>query len=83
MIIPEVTWLDGPPPDAADLDADRRDDAALPTMAEKVAASTPQPDAKPVAARRLRRRATPAPPPADPLAALLLLSEEERLALFT
>jgi hypothetical protein len=77
VVIPEVTWLDGPPPGALGLeDTDRHDDPP-PSMAEKVAALTPEPEANPPPAT------TPLPPSANPLAALMLLSETERLALFT
>jgi hypothetical protein len=82
VIIPEVTWLDGPPAEAAEFLDSPRDSAAAPSMAEKVAAITARPDVKPVAAAA-PRPATPLPPAANPLAALMLLSEEERLALFT
>lgn len=82
VIIPEVTWLDGPPPEAAEFLDGPRERAAAPSMAEKVAAITPQPGIKSAAAVP-PRPATPLPPPANPLAALMLLSEDERLALFT
>jgi hypothetical protein len=83
VIVPEVTWLDGPPPGSFDLeDADRRDDAAPPSMGEKVAALTPEPEAEPPLAAT-PPAATPLPPSANPLAGLMLLSETERLALFT
>jgi hypothetical protein len=78
VIIPEVTWLDGPPAAATEFLDGPRDRAAAPSMAEKVAAIAPQP-----VAAVPPRPATPLPPPANPLAALMLLSEEERLALFT
>jgi hypothetical protein len=78
VITPEVTWFDGPPPEASGLeDAEREVNDASPSMAEKVAALTPQPGTKPPPAAPVM------PPPADPLAPLMLLSEEERLALFT
>jgi len=90
VIIPEVTWLDGPPPGSFGLeDTDRHDDAAPPSMGEKVAALTTEPEAKPPLAAMpdlmpvLPPATTPLPPPANPLAGLMLLSEEERLALFT
>jgi hypothetical protein len=98
IVIPEVTWLDGPPPGAFGLeDTDRHDDAAPPSMAEKVAALTsgPQtdPQAKPPSAAMpvlmpvltpvLTPPITPLPAQPNPLAALMLLSETERLALFT
>lgn len=85
VIIPEVTWLDGPPPGFGLEDTDRRDDPPPPSMAEKVAALTPAPDAKPplAALPDAPRASTPLPPAANPLAGLMLLSEEERLALFT
>ncbi len=89
VFIPDVTWLDSPPPEAAEfLDAGHRDSVAALTMAEKVAALATQPEEKPAtppAEPTLQQppRATPLPPPADPLEALMLLSEEERLALFT
>jgi len=90
VIIPEVTWLDGPPPGSFGLeDADRHDNPPPPSMGEKVAALTPEPDAKPPLAAMpdlmpvLPPATTPLPPPANPLAGLMLLSEEERLALFT
>jgi hypothetical protein len=82
VIIPEVTWLDGPPPEAAEFLDGPREGTMAPSMAEKVAAITAQPEVKP-AATVPPRPATPLPPPANPLAALMLLSEEERLALFT
>ena len=70
VIIPEVTWFDGPPPGSIGLeDAGRHGRAPPPTIGEKVAVLTSEPEAKPT--------------PANPLAALMLLSEEERLALFT
>jgi hypothetical protein len=82
VIIPEVTWLDGPPAEAAEFLGGPHDSAAAPSMAEKVAAITAQPETKPAAAVT-PRPATPLPPAANPLAGLMLLSEEERLALFT
>jgi hypothetical protein len=89
LVIPEVTWLDGPPPGALGLeDTDRHDDPP-PSMAEKVAALTPAPETKPPLAAMpvlmpvAPPAATPLPPPANPLAGLMRLSETERLALFT
>lgn len=80
VIIPEVTWLDGPPPGSAGLeDADRHHEPP-PTIGEKLAALTPAPEAQPLLAAT---PVTPPPPPANPLAELMLLSEAERLALFT
>jgi hypothetical protein len=87
IIIPDVTWLDSPPRDAADIvDSGHRDTVVAPTMADKVASLATQPEEKHAAPEpKLQQppRATPLPPPADPLEALMLLSEEERLALFT
>jgi hypothetical protein len=89
VIIPEVTWLDGPPPGSFGLeDTDRHDDAAPPSMGEKVAPLTSEPEAKPPLAAMpdlmpVLPPATTPLPPANPLAGLMLLSEEERLALFT
>jgi hypothetical protein len=93
VIIPEVTWLDGPPPGSFDLeDADRHDDPP-PSTGEKVAALISEPEAKPPLAAMpvlvpatppvATPTATPLSPPANPLAGLMLLSETERLALFT
>jgi hypothetical protein len=88
-IIPEVTWLDGPPPGSFSLeDADRHDDPP-PSMGEKVAALASEPDAQPPLAAMPAPMpgappvTTPLPPPANPLAGLTLLTEVERLALFT
>lgn len=86
VFIPDVTWLDGPPPGSFGLeDTDRHDNPPPPSMGEKVAALTFEPEAKPplAAAPLPPPPTTPLPPPANPLAGLMLLSEEERLALFT
>ncbi len=88
VIIPEVTWLDCPPPGSFGLeDTDRHDNPPPPSMGEKVAALTSEPEAKPPLAAMPdlipATAATPLPPLVNPLAALMLLSEEERLALFT
>jgi len=92
LIIPEVTWLDGPPPGTEDLiDAAQPDSAAPVSMAEKVAVLTAQPAKTPPAPSTPPEApkvfeplfAEPPPPKSEPLAALMLLSEDERLALFT
>jgi len=87
IIMPKATWFGGSPPSPDNfIDARHRGNAALPSMAEKVAAlslhaqtnpaTRPEPFAQ-------RSQAMPLLPPPDPLAPLMLLSEEERLALFT
>ncbi len=82
VIIPEVTWLDGPPPGS--LNFEESGSAELPSMAEKVAAPTTQAEAPvipPETPKPWETFATdPTPPRTDPL---MLLSEDERLALFT
>ena len=85
VIIPEVTWLDGPPPGSFGLeDADRHDNPPPPSMGEKVAALTSEPEAKPPSAAMpvlmpvAPPATTPLPLPANPLAELMLLSEEEQ-----
>ncbi len=82
LIIPEVTWLDGPP--SVSLNLEEPDSAELPRMAEKVTAPTTQLEA-PVMPPEAPKpwevfAAVPTPPRTDPL---MLLSEDERLALFT
>ncbi len=82
LIIPEVTWLDGPPPGSLNLE--ELGSAELPSMAEKVTTPTTQLKAPVMPPETPKPRefcaAEPAPPRIDPL---MLLSEDERLALFT
>jgi len=87
LIVPETTWLDGPPPGIEDLiDGDHADNPAAVSMAAKVAALAAQPaSAPPAEAPKVFEPLFPEPPSEqnDPLSALMLLSENERLALFT
>lgn len=89
LIVPEVAWLDSPPPGVIEqLDEPVAAEPAPPTtLVEKVAARAVQPvDAPPPpeTAKAFEPLFTEVPPPKnDPLRPLMLLSEYERLALFT
>ena len=88
LIVPETTWLDGPPPGTDDLvDGEHADNPPAVSMAGKVAALAvqPPPSAPTPEAPKVFEPLFPEPPSEqnDPLSALMLLSENERLALFT
>ncbi len=90
LIVPEITWLDGPPPGTEDLiEGDQADNPMAVSMADKVAALGVQPPPPAPAptpeAPKVFEPLFPEPPSEknDPLSALMLLSENERLALFT